>query len=461
MHPRPRAFRDNPAYKLRSSGTGELPLDDDLLRSITRGLPGSAMPGWPGLTDTDRRDLAAWLTTTTAEFTDPLYTPGRVPLPELATPMPPATADLLARGAQVYAEADCRKCHGDAGRGDGPSWMDQRDDAGLPTDPADLTRPDRFRGGATAADVFRALSTGLDGSPMASFADTVSVEDRQALAHHVLSLADPTPSGPLVVAPFVDTFDPADEAAWAAIPAVAVPLGPQLVRAPRLLWPSVDRVHVQAAHTGEHIHLRLRWHDREASTGTDRTSRYPDFDTTAHRDTPHPDRVAVQFQRGRAEPSRLPPFLLGDAGRPVDVWTATAAAPDPIEAEARGGAAIVPKATSTTAGAMTWQDGRWTLVVSRSLATDRARRDAQLEPGSYAPLGLSVWNGSRGEVGTRRSTSSWLSLYLAPPPARLAAAAPIGRALVALLLMLAIGRLARRWQDAQTDERDRPVPEAP
>jgi DMSO reductase family type II enzyme heme b subunit len=447
MYPRPRAFRDNPAYKRRSTGSGELALADDIRQSIRDGLPGSAMPGWPRLSQPERSALTAWLETTTGEFVDPLYQPGRVALAELATPLPPVTPELLARGADVYVEADCRKCHGDTGRGDGPSWMDQVDDTGLPADPADLTRPDRFRAGGTVEDVFRTISTGLDGSAMASFADTVSVEDRQALAHHVLSLSEVAPPAALVVAPFARSFDPTDGAAWTDVPSSLVALAPQLVRAPRLLWPSVDRVTVQAAHTGQDLHLRLRWHDREASTGADGNARYPDFDTTVHRGRPHPDRVAVQFQPGRSEPSRLPPFLLGDAGRPVDVWTATAAAPSPVEAIARGGAAIVDKPGSGTTGGMTWIDGRWTLQVSRSLTTDRARRDVQLEAGGYAPIGLSVWNGSRGEVGTRRSTSSWLSLYLAPPPSRVAAVAPLGRALVALLLMLAIGAMVARWHD--------------
>jgi len=449
MYPRPRAFRDNPAYKRRSTATGELPLTDDVCRSIRDGLPGSAMPGWQRLSQPERRSLAVWLETTTEEFADPLYAPGRVALPELTGPLPPATPELLARGAEVYVEADCRKCHGDTGRGDGPSWMDQFDDAGLPSDPADLTRPDRYRSGPGAEDVFRALSTGLDGSPMASFADTVTVEDRQALARHVLSLADDAEPGELVVAVHAPGFDPADEAGWADVPSTAIALGPQLVRAPRLLWPSVDRVTAQAAHDGATLHLRLRWHDREASTGIDEAGDYPDFDTRVYRGTPHPDRIAVQLQPGRAEPARLPPLLLGDAGRPVDVWTSTAIAPAPIEAEARGGAAISPKTSSATSGSMTWADGRWTLLVSRSLTTDRTRRDAQLEAGDYHPLGLSVWDGSRGEVGTRRSTSSWLSLYLAPPPSRLAAVAPVGRALVVLLLMLAIGTMVDRWQDPE------------
>jgi cytochrome c oxidase cbb3-type subunit 2 len=44
------------------------------------------------------------------------------------------------------------------------------------------------------ADVYRALTTGLDGTPMPSFADSMTDEERWAIAYHVLALsawADP------------------------------------------------------------------------------------------------------------------------------------------------------------------------------------------------------------------------------------------------------------------------------
>ena len=45
MTPRPRDFT-SAKYKIRSTETGSLPTDDDLLRSVRQGLYGSAMPGW-------------------------------------------------------------------------------------------------------------------------------------------------------------------------------------------------------------------------------------------------------------------------------------------------------------------------------------------------------------------------------------------------------------------------------
>src|SRR5206468_10159418 len=44
MLPRPRNFTGG-LYKIRTTASGQLPTDADLLRAIDEGLPGSAMPG--------------------------------------------------------------------------------------------------------------------------------------------------------------------------------------------------------------------------------------------------------------------------------------------------------------------------------------------------------------------------------------------------------------------------------
>ena len=43
--PRPRDFTTG-KYKIRSTETGSVPTDDDLMRSVRQGLYGTAMPGW-------------------------------------------------------------------------------------------------------------------------------------------------------------------------------------------------------------------------------------------------------------------------------------------------------------------------------------------------------------------------------------------------------------------------------
>ena len=47
------------------------------------------------------------------------------------------------------------------------------DETGLPIAPADLRLPANFKGGAEPADVYRTLVTGLDGTPMPSYAQAI------------------------------------------------------------------------------------------------------------------------------------------------------------------------------------------------------------------------------------------------------------------------------------------------
>jgi len=81
-------------------------------------------------------------------------------------PKPPVTSSLISSGKSEYQEAGCAQCHGVAGKGDGPSAKDLKDDWGSPITPADLTlKP--FKSGPDPQDLYRMISTGLNGTPIA------------------------------------------------------------------------------------------------------------------------------------------------------------------------------------------------------------------------------------------------------------------------------------------------------
>lgn len=169
--PTPRDFTLG-RFKIRSTPSGALPTDDDLERTLERGIPGY-MPSFQGLTAGERR---------LAIVAVKRFYPGFA----TATPTPieiPAVPDLddaaAGRGRQVYVDAGCASCHGDDGRGNGPSAPSLRDETGLPIAPADLRLPVTFKGGAEPADVYRTLVTGLDGTPMPSYAQ--AIDDPRAL----------------------------------------------------------------------------------------------------------------------------------------------------------------------------------------------------------------------------------------------------------------------------------------
>ena len=180
----PRDFRLG-VFKFRSTPSGSLPTDGDLLRTLTNGVRGTAMPTWHELPFKERIAVIRYLKT----FSDRWQQEAPPASIGIAAVPPPASAELLARGKEVWVEAKCAQCHGDAGKGDGPSAPDLEDDFGFPILPADLTTG-LFKSGAGVRDIFRTMSTGLDGTPMPSFADAFpKEEDRWALAYYVLALS--------------------------------------------------------------------------------------------------------------------------------------------------------------------------------------------------------------------------------------------------------------------------------
>lgn len=87
----------------------------------------------------------------------------------------------------------CDSCHGDMGDGEGKVSIDGglRDSSGLPIRAADLTNRAGLKYGRTAEDIIRTLFTGLDGTPMPSYASqfTTQLEDARHLANYIHSLS--------------------------------------------------------------------------------------------------------------------------------------------------------------------------------------------------------------------------------------------------------------------------------
>ena len=187
LSPRPRDFTAG-VFKFRTTPSGSLPTDGDLFRTLTRGVRWTAMPTWHELADKDRLAVVSFIKTFS-----PRWKAERPEPPLAIAGPPPPTPELIARGRTLYAAAKCFECHGDLGKGDGPSAAQLKDDFDLPIRPTDLSRG-QFKGGSQVTDVFRATTLGLDGTPMPSFADTMTDEERWAISYFVLSLsawADP------------------------------------------------------------------------------------------------------------------------------------------------------------------------------------------------------------------------------------------------------------------------------
>jgi cytochrome c oxidase cbb3-type subunit I/II len=182
LDPRPRNFTLG-AFKFRSTPSGSLPTDGDLYRTLTRGVRWTAMPTWHELPEKDRIAAIAYIKTFSTRWTE------EKPEPPIVIGEPPkATPELVAKGKDLYVQAKCWQCHGNSGKGDGPSADDLKDDLGFKIRPADFTKG-QFKGGGDVRDIFRAMSTGLDGTPMPSFADSMKEAERWAISYYVLSFS--------------------------------------------------------------------------------------------------------------------------------------------------------------------------------------------------------------------------------------------------------------------------------
>ena len=184
-----------------------VPTDGDLLRTITRGVRGTAMPAWYELPLNDRiavieyikYELAVDRSDPTKPYAYFVEEPAGAPL--VVGPAPAPSAELINHGKDVWQSAKCWECHGHTGKGDGEKAAGLKDDFGFPVRPADLTSG-QFKSGPAVEDIFRTMSTGLSGTPMPSYRDSLSEADRWALAYYILSLSaftDPLTGEPLPI----------------------------------------------------------------------------------------------------------------------------------------------------------------------------------------------------------------------------------------------------------------------
>jgi mono/diheme cytochrome c family protein len=181
LSPRPRDFTKG-VYEFRSTATAALPTDEDLWKVVSNGIHGTAMVPWITFSEYDRWALVAYVETFSPRFAHD----ARPPALEMTTP-PPETPQLFAQGRRLYGDAGCVECHGVAGLGDGPSSPTLADATGLPIRPTDFSTG-IFRRGSRRQDIFLTVRTGLDGTPMPSYADSLSTEQTWAIAAFIRSL---------------------------------------------------------------------------------------------------------------------------------------------------------------------------------------------------------------------------------------------------------------------------------
>lgn len=304
LYPKPRDFV---AARYRQVSTWEgVPTDQDLFSTITRGMPGSAMPSWGHLPAEQRWGLVYYI----KSFSEKplLVKPQKKPLPDgtggegiiLVPPELPYDAAAKAKAQELYRDA-CASCHGPTGKGDGV--QKQTDEEGFPTRPRDLTAG-VFKGNPDPQHIYRDIVGGIRGTPM-PMSDWAYGDDAWHLTHYVLSLSSARQRErvemkkfEIVAARVKELPNHPDSGIWRLAPPVNLHLMPLWWRSER-----PEEVTVRAVHDGKEVALLLVWNDDT-------------HDHTAMRPQDFRDAVAVEFSL-----TRNPPFFaMGEKGKPVNIW---------------------------------------------------------------------------------------------------------------------------------------------
>lgn len=218
LTPRPRDYRRG-VFKFTSTPYGSKPRRDDLMSTIERGVTGTSMPSFRLLSKHDRETVLDYVLALThrgeleemlvaqaenegeldeemvAELVSAIHdrwsTAGDNEV-LAASKMPPITDESIAAGAEIFQQRECFKCHGRDGRGGLAGGIEVGNDAWGHVDPAADLTSGMLHGGQRPIDIYRRISSGINGTPMPSFRDSFASDPDAIwhLTHYVLSLAD-------------------------------------------------------------------------------------------------------------------------------------------------------------------------------------------------------------------------------------------------------------------------------
>lgn len=313
--PGPRDFIGSP---FRYSSPGEEPehVLADLERTITHGVPRSAMPGFGGvLTESQIAGLARYVLEIREQGEQLAPTEQLVDVGM----RPPITPELVARGKGLYTALSCHTCHGDSGHGDGMNAQSLVDFQGRPVRPADFTSG-LFKTGQTPSDLCRTILRGIPGTPMVAYEAVLTQEnedgtfntmDAWALVGYIRSLrSTPQPAGQPSGAQIIARQTP-DEAmltdpshiAWLGVEPTMVTVKPLQQR-----QENTTCLEVRAVRSVDRMAICLEWQDETLDL--------------SRRQELHPDAAAVVFGLGDKVPAL--PIGIGveqhQSSDPVNIW---------------------------------------------------------------------------------------------------------------------------------------------
>ena len=314
------------------------------------------------------------------------------------------------------------------------------------------------------------MSTGFNGTPMPSFADSLTPEQRWAITDFIVSLSPSEGPGytNLVIAkPAAAPIDLSKgPAMFANAPVAHFPIVGQIMEPTRSFHPPANTVAVQAIYDADSMALLVRWHDMSAEKAGTNGPALPvpreeeeqapaapaseaaqdPFADAAAAAAPPPefsDAVAVQIPSQAVTGARKPYFIFGDSQNAVDLGFFDLAKSEPQQFTGKGSSDVTPSTDGELTGTASYDQGEWSVIFKRPL---RPKSGAAFTPGEFMPIAFSIWDGFSRERGNRRGLSLWYAIYTEPTDVPSAVGPMIRTALVILAIELALIGWARRRQ---------------
>lgn len=438
LYPWPRDFRLG-IFKFRSTPTGTLPRDEDIYRTIVRGVAGTSMPSWgAALSPEDAWALVNVIKSFSPRFqTEPPGESLKISEPPVATPQ------SIAHGKELYVKNRCTDCHGDSGKGDGKHAESLMDAWKHSVFVHDITLASSFKAGSDPKSIFRTISLGLDGTPMESFAH-LPEQDRWDLVNFIVSRFSSTEKKDAQFETDVlskrvrgrldiDLANPI----WNDVKSVNLVLRPLSARRG-----GVDMINFASVNNGEQMAIRLRWKD-------------PQRDQSQARGDMFVDQVAVEFALGdvtlHTHGHNEPFWGMGNRGKPVNIWHWQAGIEEALEAQnplggwdldmdalifgsmqanpvyglnvprknfvtelnAEGFGTITPQPNENqeVSGNGAWKDGVWTVVFLRNMRPF-TKWDVDLLKSEPILIAFAVWDGVKEDRNGRKVVSVWQRLNI-------------------------------------------------
>jgi DMSO reductase family type II enzyme heme b subunit len=460
-------FRPRPAnfsrgqFKYASTIKGELPTDEDLFITVSSGLPGTGMPAWGSvLSEGDIKLVVSHIKTFSKKFADRKEPPKLIDMGKKVS----SSDESIAKGKELFfKKTDCARCHGVEGRADGANAKE------LSVWPRNLTKGWTFRRSNAPEEIFQRITRGIIVMPSFAKGETVETteEERWHIANYVHSLSQykgtPQPAETIVAKKIEGALtDDPDHAVWKETDQFYFPMIGQVTSEPRQFTPTIDAVIAKAIYNDKEVAILLTWDDATKSLVSD----------GAEGD----DGIALQFPSAIRADER-PYFIMGDPAYPVyvarlgassvartpvvssdeegqadtGVEAGTAATLDLVATSTEVAQVVTPVGAGTVApmtiqelnamgqehnvgirfipqgpegqqfvGKWVYKNGQYRAVFKRTLTTPD-KNDLQFQPMQFIPVAFSAWDGSNGDVDSKRSISAWYYLLLKPadPPTRI------------------------------------------